>query len=140
MTVGSLAATQPELLLEWADSYGADRFIVGADVLEGRVRIKGWQEDSGKLLEDFIDYYQAYGIRNVLCTDISCDGTLQGPNVDLYRKLMASFPDCKIIASGGVSSDADIRALEEIGVPAVVFGKAFYEGRIDLPSLLMSHD
>lgn len=140
VTVGSLAATQPELLLEWADSYGADRFIVGADVLEGRVRIKGWQEDSGKLLEDFIDYYQAYGIRNVLCTDISCDGTLQGPNVDLCRKLMASFPDCKIIASGGVSSDADIRALEEIGVPAVVFGKAFYEGRIDLPSLLMSHD
>lgn len=140
VTVGSLAASQPELLLEWAGTYGTDCFIVGADVLDGKVHIKGWQEDSGLFLEEFIEFYQARGFRNILCTDISRDGTLQGPNVALYQQLMAKFPNCKLIASGGVSSEADIRALEEAGVPAVVFGKAFYEGRINLPSLLMNNN
>lgn len=136
VTIGSLAATQPQLLLEWAAAWGAERFIVGADAAEGRIRIHGWLEDGGMSLEDFISFYMQHGITRVLCTDISRDGMLSGPNVDLYAGIMRRFPACKLIASGGVSCAGDIRALEAAGIPAVVFGKAFYEGKLDLASLL----
>lgn len=136
VTVGSLAATQPQSLLQWAEKYGPERFIVGADALEGRVMIKGWREDGGMSLREFISFYMSHGITRVLCTDISRDGTLGGPNTALYKDIMAQFPSCRLIASGGVSCTADIRALEAAGIPSVVFGKAYYEGRIDLPSLL----
>ena len=136
VTVGSLAATQPELLLDWAQTFGAERFIVGADALDGRVKIKGWKEDGGMTLDEFINFYMQHGITQVLCTDISRDGMLQGPNTALYKNIMAQHPQCHLIASGGVSSEADIEALNEAGIPAVVFGKAFYEGRINLPALI----
>ena len=136
VTIGSLAATQPELLLDWAQAFGAERFIVGADALDGRVMIKGWKEDGGMTLDAFITFYMNHGITQVLCTDINRDGMLQGPNTALYKDIMARFPNCHLIASGGVSNDADILALHEAGIPAVVFGKAFYEGRINLPALV----
>ena len=138
VTIGSLAATRPELLLQWADAWGGDRFIVGADACEGRIRIKGWKEDGGMSLEDFIAYYMQHGITRVLCTDISRDGMLSGPNVELYRSIMQRFPACRLIASGGVSSTQDIRDLQAAGIPSVVFGKAYYEGRLDLAALLHS--
>lgn len=136
VTLGSVAATQPEIVLEWVKTYGAQHFIVGADALEGRVRIKGWKEDSGQSLEEFVNFYHSHGVKQVLCTDISCDGMLQGPNVELYRSLMNRYPDLYLIASGGVSSTADLDELECAEIPAVVFGKAFYEGRIDLKSYM----
>lgn len=136
VTVGSLAATQPELLLQWAETFGADRFIVGADAQDGRVRIKGWQEDGGMSLQEFVSFYMSHGITRVLCTDISRDGMLSGPNTELYRGIMQQFPGCQLIASGGVSCTEDILALEAAGIPSVVFGKAFYEGRLDMDKLL----
>lgn len=136
VTVGSLAATQPETLLQWAEQFGADRFIVGADAQDGRIRTHGWLQDGGMSLREFVAFYMQHGITRVLCTDIARDGMLSGPNISLYRELMAEFPACRLIASGGVSSAADIRALNDAGIPSVVFGKAFYEGKIDLPALL----
>lgn len=136
VTVGSLAATQPEALLQWAEQFGADRFIVGADAQDGRIRTHGWLQDGGMSLREFVAFYMQHGITRVLCTDISRDGMLSGPNISLYRELMNEFPACRLIASGGVSSAEDIRALNHAGIPSVVFGKAFYEGKIDLPALL----
>lgn len=136
VTVGSLAATQPETLLQWAETFGADRFIVGADAQDGRIRTHGWLQDGGMSLREFVAFYMQHGITRVLCTDISRDGMLSGPNLSLYRELMAEFPACRLIASGGVSSAEDIRALDAAGIPSVVFGKAFYEGKIDLPALI----
>lgn len=136
VTVGSLAATQPETLLQWAETFGADRFIVGADAQDGRIRTHGWLQDGGMSLREFVAFYMQHGITRVLCTDIARDGMLSGPNISLYRELMAEFPACRLIASGGVSSAEDIRALNAAGIPSVVFGKAFYEGKIDLPALI----
>lgn len=131
VTVGSLAATAPELFGEWIGEFGADRFILGADVQDGEIRTHGWLEGGGTQLFPFLERYRALGIRRVLCTDIAHDGTLAGPALPLYRQIMEAHPALHLIASGGVGSTADIRALQEAGIPAVVFGKAIYEGRID---------
>lgn len=136
VTLGSIAATQPETVLQWAETFGADRFIAGADAQDGRIRTHGWLKDGGMTLREFIVFYMQHGITRILCTDISKDGTLSGPNTDLYRSIMQEFPACRLIASGGVGCTADIEALDAAGIPSVVFGKAFYEGRIDLPALL----
>lgn len=134
-TAGSIAATDRETVYSWIERYGADRLVLGADVREGNISINGWQEDSDIDLMTFLEDYLSRGIRNVLCTDISKDGMLQGPNIDLYRSIMERFPQCHLIASGGVSSNDDIKALDGAGIPAVVFGKAFYEGRINIEEL-----
>ena len=134
-TAGSIAATDRETVYSWIERYGADRLVLGADVREGNISINGWQEDSDIDLMTFLEDYLSRGIRNVLCTDISKDGMLQGPNIDLYRSIMERFPQCHLIASGGVSSNDDIKALDRAGIPAVVFGKAFYEGRINIEEL-----
>ena len=139
VTIGSLAATQPEQVLAWAEAWGADRFIVGADASEGRIRTHGWLKDGGMSLQEFVAFYMRHGITRVLCTDISRDGMLSGPNVELYASIMQQHPSCRLIASGGVSSAEDILALEAAGIPSVVFGKAFYEGRLDIRKLLTHH-
>ena len=110
----------------------AERIILGADVLDGRIAINGWLEHTERDIFDFIGFYKAKGVSKVLCTDISKDGALAGTSIELYRKIMEHFPDLHLIASGGVSSADDIIALDEAGIPAVVFGKAYYEGRIDI--------
>ena len=135
ITVGSMAVKSPSTLLKWIETYGAEHLILGADVRDGRISINGWMEDSEILLDDFLQYYTQAGIKNVLCTDISRDGMLQGPSTPLYRKIMEAHPQCHLIASGGVSCIEDIIELNEAGIPAVVFGKAIYEGRIDLQEL-----
>lgn len=136
VTVGSIAVTQPDLFISWLNQYGADKIILGADVRNGKISINGWKDDSSVELLPFLERYIQAGVKNVLCTEISKDGTLQGPAVELYKKVMAKYPDIHLIASGGVSSDDDIRALDKAGIPAVVFGKAYYEGRINLTKLL----
>jgi len=135
VTVGSIAVTEPERFLSWVERYGAERLILGADVRNGKISINGWKEDSSEDLLPFLRRYVDAGVTNVLCTEISKDGTLQGPAIDLYKRVMATYPQLHLIASGGVSSIEDINALEEAGIPAVVFGKAIYEGRIDLRKL-----
>ncbi len=135
-TVGSIAVKQPELFDKWIEQYGADRLILGADVNNGVISINGWKEDSDMQLIPFIHNYYNKGVRCVLCTDISKDGMLQGTAIELYKEIMTQFPDLHLIASGGVSNTADIIALDEANIPAVVFGKAIYEGRINLHTLI----
>ena len=135
VTVGSIAVTQPDLFLGWLKKYGAERLILGADVRDGKISINGWKEDSTEDLLPFLRKYIDAGVRTVLCTEISKDGTLAGPAIDLYRRVMDAYPELHLIASGGVSCNEDIMALAEAGIPAVVFGKAYYEGRIDIQKL-----
>lgn len=136
VTVGSIAVTQPQLFISWLNQYGADKMILGADVRSGMISINGWKEDSTEELLPFLKKYIDAGVKNVLCTEISKDGTLQGPAVTLYKEVMKAYPQLHLIASGGVSRKEDIEELEREGIPAVVFGKAIYEGRIDLKELL----
>ena len=137
VTVGSIAVTQPELFMGWLEKYGAERMILGADVRNGKISINGWKEDSSEDLLPFLQKYIDAGVKNVLCTEISKDGTLAGPAIELYREVMEAYPELHLIASGGVSSMEDIKALDQAGIPAVVFGKAIYEGRIDLRQLII---
>jgi phosphoribosylformimino-5-aminoimidazole carboxamide ribotide isomerase len=136
VTVGSIAVTYPKLFLSWVEQYGAERLILGADVRNGKISINGWKEDSTEDLLPFLRRYIDAGVRNVLCTEISKDGTLQGPAIELYQRVMKEYPELHLIASGGVSSIEDINSLDAAGIPAVVFGKAIYEGRIDLQELI----
>ena len=135
VTIGSIAVTQPDLFLGWLDKYGAERMILGADVRNGKISINGWKEDSAEDLLPFLKKYIEAGVRTVLCTEISKDGTLQGPAIDLYKRVIDAYPDLHLIASGGVSCMDDIKALDKAGIPAVVFGKAIYEGKINLQEL-----
>ena len=139
VTVGSIAVTKPELFMGWLEKYGPERMILGADVRHGKISINGWKEDSAEDLLPFLKKYIDAGVRNVLCTEISKDGTLAGPAIDLYKGVMDAYPELHLIASGGVSSKADIEALDAAGIPAVVFGKAIYEGRIDLRELIIEN-
>ena len=136
VTIGSIAVTEPDRFLGWLEKYGSDRIILGADVRNGKLSINGWKEDSTEDLLPFLKKYIDAGVRRVLCTEISKDGTLAGPAIDLYKRVMEAYPDLHLIASGGVSSIDDIKALDAAGIPAVVFGKAIYEGKIDLRELL----
>jgi 1-(5-phosphoribosyl)-5-[(5-phosphoribosylamino)methylideneamino] imidazole-4-carboxamide isomerase (EC 5.3.1.16) len=139
VTVGSIAVTEPERFMGWLEKYGAEKMILGADVRHGNISINGWKEDSTEDLLPFLKKYIDAGVKNVLCTEISKDGTLAGPAIDLYQRVMDTYPELHLIASGGVSSIADIEALDAAGIPAVVFGKAIYEGKIDLKKLINSN-
>ena len=134
-TIGSLAVKEPQKMKEWILKYGADKFILGADVKEGKIAIGGWLETSDIDLIPFIQRYFDLGIRTVLCTDISKDGMLSGPAFELYEEIMKQFPDLNLIASGGVSNIEDIQKLCTLNIPSVVVGKAIYENRIDLVDL-----
>ena len=136
ITIGSLAVTDKEKVFSWIDRYGAEKIIIGADVKGTTIAVNGWQEESSEELLPFISKYVQRGISKFLCTDISRDGMLNGPSVDLYKTILSEFPNLHLIASGGVSSNEDIYNLEAEGVPAVVFGKAFYEGKINVKQLL----
>mgnify|MGYP001222841497 CR=1 FL=1 len=135
VTAGSIAVTDPELFLSWLERFGAERVILGADVRNGKISINGWKEDSSEDLLSFLAKYTDAGVTNVLCTEISKDGTLQGPAIDMYKQVMARYPQLHLIASGGIGSNSDIIALDRAGIPATVFGKAWYEGKINLREL-----
>lgn len=136
VTAGSIAITNPDLYIQWLEKYGADHLVLGADVRNGYVSINGWKEDSDVRLAEFLNRYMAAGTKNVLCTEISRDGMLGGTAVELYKEVMKAHPQCHLIASGGVSCMQDILDLDEAGIPAVVFGKAIYEGRVDMKELI----
>ena len=135
VTIGSMAVKQPALLEEWLMEFGADRFLIGADILDEKVRINGWQEDSGINIFDFTGTLISLGAKNIFCTDISKDGVMEGPSIDLYKKIIGQHPEINLIASGGVSNINDVIALKEIGCSAVIIGKAIYENLITLEEL-----
>ena len=135
ITGGSIAVKSPELFYEWLKHYGSERIILGADAKDEKIAISGWQEATTKDLIPFIEEFHKHGIKKVICTDISCDGMLQGPSTELYKKMHEALPEIYLVASGGISSIEDIETLDNAGIPAVIFGKAIYEGRIKLKEL-----
>jgi phosphoribosylformimino-5-aminoimidazole carboxamide ribotide isomerase len=135
-TVGSIAVKDGPLFISWLQEYGAGRFLLGADVKEEKIAIGGWMETTDRWVYDFIQEYMEKGVRQVFCTDVSKDGLLQGPALDLYRNIIDKFPELHFIASGGVSGMDDVRRLAEIGCKGVIIGKAIYEGRILLHEIL----
>ena len=135
VTLGSIAVKEPERMWGWCDKYGAKKIILGADVKDKMIAVNGWLETSKQDLFNFLDTHIKKGINNVLCTDISKDGMLAGPSIELYSEVMRFCPTLNLIASGGVSCLDDIKRLNEAGIPSVVFGKAIYEGKIDMNEL-----
>lgn len=135
LTGGSIAVKSPELFEKWLQKYGGERIILGSDVKDEKIAINGWQDKTNIDIWSFLADYQAKGVRKTICTDIAFDGMLAGPSIALYRKMIERFPDLYLIASGGVSGMDDIHCLQEAGLPAVIFGKAIYEGRISLQEL-----
>lgn len=136
VTGGSVAVKQPKLFRRWLATYGPDKIILGADARNGKIAVAGWQEDSNVPLIPFVeDYMNNDGVRNVITTDISCDGMLSGASTALYEEMLNKLPEIFLIASGGIGKMADIEALEKIGVPAVIVGKAIYEGHISLSDI-----
>lgn len=135
ITGGSIAVQNPERFCHWLQTYGSERIILGADVKDHKIAVNGWKDESACELFPFLEDYVGKGIRKVICTDINCDGMLQGPSISLYKEMLEAHPDLYLIASGGVGSTEDIRQLEATGIPAVIFGKALYEGRITFKEL-----
>ena len=135
VTIGSLAVKQPALLEEWLMEFGTDRFLIGADVLDGKIKISGWLEDGGILIFDFIGKMLSLGVTNIFCTDIAKDGVMEGPSVDLYKNILEQHPEINLIASGGVSKIDDILVLDALGCTGAIVGKAIYEGKVPLNPL-----
>lgn len=135
ITGGSIAVKERDKFLSWIERYGSDRIILGADVKNGTIAVSGWEESSDMELISFVGQYMKAGITKVITTDISRDGMLTGPSVELYREMQTKLPGLYIIASGGVSSIGDIEKLAEAGIPSVIFGKAIYEGKITVKEI-----
>lgn len=134
-TIGSIAVKNEALFVEWLQKFGADNFLLGADVKGENIAVGGWLETTDVDIYSFIQKYINHGIRQVFCTDVSKDGKLEGPSIALYKNIIAKFPALHFIASGGVSNAADLEALQEIGCKGAIVGKAYYEGKITLQQL-----
>ncbi len=135
VTAGSIAVSDKAEVKKWIEEFGPNKIILGADVLDGKVMVSGWQESSGEELMDFLDYYVQLGIQYVICTDISKDGVLAGPSFELYEAIQLRFPTLHLIASGGVSGKDDLIRLKRQGLYGAIVGKAFYEGKLTLEEL-----
>jgi len=134
-TIGSMAVKEPDLFETWLKEYGENRFLLGADVKGENIAIGGWLETTNENIIEFIQKYISKGVTQLFCTDISKDGKLEGPSIELYKKIIQHFPELYFIASGGVSSLQDINELRIIGCSGVIVGKAIYEGRIKISEL-----
>ena len=135
ITGGSIAVKNPERFLTWLEKYGGERVILGADAKDKKIAVSGWEEGTDLDLIPFVKDYREKGVQKIICTDIGRDGMLQGPAIDLYKEIKEEVEGLYVIASGGVSSMADIERLDEAGIPAVIFGKAIYEGRIRMSEI-----
>ncbi|MBW3545854.1 MAG: 1-(5-phosphoribosyl)-5-[(5-phosphoribosylamino)methylideneamino]imidazole-4-carboxamide isomerase [Bacteroidetes bacterium] len=135
ITGGSIAVRNPQMFERWLQAWGAERIILGADVRGREIAIGGWQEGGGVELMPFLRRYTELGIQFVICTDVSKDGLLQGPSIQLYKDILAEFPDLKLIASGGVATMDDLHQLRDLGCWGCIVGKAIYEGRISIQEL-----
>lgn len=136
VTIGSLAVKHTEVLEEWLMEFGVDNFLIGADVLNENVKISGWLQDGGINIFDFVGKMIDVGVTNIFCTDISKDGMMQGPAIELYKKIIEQYPEINLTASGGVSNIDDVKRLKEIGCSGVIIGKAIYENLVTLDELI----
>ena len=134
-TVGSMAVKEKETFVQWLQTFGAEKFLLGADVKNEKLTISGWTEQTEIWIYDFIEEYIQKGVKQIFCTDVAKDGALEGPSTELYKSIIEKFPDLHFIASGGVSSLDDVYALQDIGCKGVIIGKAIYEGRIKISDL-----
>jgi len=134
-SIGSIAVKDEFTFTGWLLAYGADKFIIGADVKEEQILIKGWTESTSLTVFELIDKYKLKGVKQFFCTDISKDGLLEGPSVDLYKKIINEHPSIDLIASGGVSTIKDLEELREVGCSGAIIGKAIYENKISLTDL-----
>jgi len=134
-TVGSLAVKNEEEFVKWLLLFGTDKFLLGADVKEEKIAVSGWLEKTDIWIYDFIQKYIEHGVQQIFCTDVSKDGKLEGPSIDLYKNIINKFPELHFIASGGVSSLKNLEELKEIGCKGIIVGKAIYENRISLTDL-----
>lgn len=134
--IGSVAACRPELFVDWLKQYGGERMVLGADVLDGIVKVNGWLEGAGLTIDDLLGQFMPHGLKRVICTDISRDGMLQGPSFELYGRLQRDYPGLEFTVSGGISSVDDIERLNEMNLNSVIVGKALYEGFITLDELI----
>lgn len=135
-TVGSIAVKNEAVFVAWLAQYGAGKFLLGADVKDEKIAVAGWLETTDIDIYDFIKKYREHGVQQIFCTDVSKDGLLQGPSIELYTKILEQFPGLHFIASGGVSRIHDVEQLEAIGCNGVIIGKAIYEGHITLKELV----
>lgn len=135
VTGGSIAVKAPEVFLSWLEKFGNERIILGADARDGKIAVSGWQETTGISLFTFLEDYTAKGIRYTISTDVAKDGLLQGPSTELYQQIGEKFPELSLIASGGISTMADIQTLNALGIYGVIVGKAIYENRISLQEI-----
>lgn len=134
VTIGSIAATSRAIFLDWLNLYGADKIILGADCINGKIASMGWQDVTDLDIIEFIKNYEVQGVKNVICTDVAKDGMLQGTSNELYANILAQVK-INLIASGGVSCLQDIYDLKMLGCEGVIIGKAIYEGKITLNEL-----
>ena len=135
LTIGSVAVEKPSLFASWIISYGREKITLSADSRNGKVAVKGWQQETDIDLFDHIEYFYDRGLKYVKSTDIERDGMMQGPPLKLYEEIMKRFPDIKLLASGGVRNLDDIKKLADIGVFATIFGKVYFEGILKLDDL-----
>ncbi len=135
VTGGSVAVKNPELFASWLHDFGSEKIILGADCKNEKIAVSGWQEGTELWVYDFVEQYALKGIRYVISTDVAKDGLLQGPNFDLYKNIMDKTPGVQLIASGGVTTLADVEKLAAMNIFGVIIGKAIYEKTIALPEL-----
>ncbi len=134
-TVGSIAVNNEKEFISWIKKFGADKFLLGADVKDEKITIHSWQDTTDIWIYDFIEKYWQRGIKQIFCTDVSKDGKLEGPSTELYKSIIQKFPQLQFIASGGVSSINDLEELKTIGCSGAIVGKAIYENKISLKEL-----
>ncbi|MGS0748791.1 1-(5-phosphoribosyl)-5-[(5-phosphoribosylamino)methylideneamino]imidazole-4-carboxamide isomerase [Halpernia sp. GG3] len=134
ITIGSIAVQNREKCLDWIKKYGAEKIILGADCLDRKIKTSGWLEESNLDVVDFIKSYKKVGIQNVICTDISKDGMLEGSSNELYEDILSQIK-INLIASGGVSNTNDLEQLKEMGCSGAIIGKALYENKISFKDL-----
>lgn len=133
--VGSVAALKPEMFELWLGKFSGDRMILGADVKDGLIAVKGWIEETSLSIDNLVDRFMPLGLKEVICTDIAKDGMLQGPSDALYTRLQEKYPEVSFTVSGGISSIEDIERLDSLSLRKVIVGKAIYEGRISLKDI-----
>jgi phosphoribosylformimino-5-aminoimidazole carboxamide ribotide isomerase len=134
-TIGSIAVKNEEECVKWLMIFGAAKFLLGADVKDEKITVSGWLEKTDIWIYDFIQKYIEHGVQQIFCTDVSKDGKLEGPSIELYKNIISQFAELHFIASGGVSSINDLEELKEIGCKGTIVGKAIYEGKISLREL-----
>lgn len=136
VSVGSVAVKSPDEFLLWVSDFGPDKFLLGADVIGKNIAINGWIDQTAIHVLDFINQFYSVGIKTIFCTDVSKDGAMQGPSIDLYKEIISANTNVNLIASGGVSSVDDLVALKKVGCYGAIVGKAIYEGKIELNDLI----